>query len=156
MRIARLLERLGNGLAARDEPSGPDAHDVERVSAVLMIEVARADGHVDEAELAAVRRAIGRSSTLPAAEIDALVEEAVADADATTTLHRHLSLLNERLSKADKARLVEQLWRVAEADGEIDKYEEGTIRRLADLLHLGHSDYIRAKLRVLDPDALEG
>ena len=155
MKIARLLERLEAGLAGPDDAPESDPHDVERVSAVLMVEVARADGRIDAEELATVRRAILSGSTLDAAEVDGLVDEAVADATAATDLYRELSLLNERLDRTGKVRLVEQLWRVARADGRIDKYEEGTIRRLADLLYLDHAEYIRAKLRILEPEALE-
>ena len=151
MDIARLLARLGTGLAGRDDAPAPDPHDLERVSAVLMVEVARADGRIDAEELRAVRRAILSGSTLEEAEVGELVDEAVPDATAATDLYRELSLLNDRLDRAGKVRLVEQLWRVARADGRIDRYEEGTIRRLADLLHLDHADYIRAKLRILEP-----
>jgi uncharacterized tellurite resistance protein B-like protein len=35
---------------------------------------------------------------------------------------------------------------VAFADGHLDKHEEGIIRRVADLLHILHSDFIRCKL----------
>jgi len=38
------------------------------------------------------------------------------------------------------------MWRVAYADGQLDKHEEGIIRRVADLLHIRHNEYIRCKL----------
>ena len=37
------------------------------------------------------------------------------------------------------------MWRVAFADGNIDKYEELLIRRAYDLLRLDHADFIAAK-----------
>ena len=37
------------------------------------------------------------------------------------------------------------MWRVAFADGDLDKYEEHLIRRTTELLRLDHSDFIRAK-----------
>jgi len=36
---------------------------------------------------------------------------------------------------------------VAFADGRIDKYEEHLIRRMADLLHLNHREYMQARHR---------
>ena len=42
--------------------------------------------------------------------------------------------------------LVEQLWRIAYADGVIDKYEEAAIRKASELLYVAHADFIRAKL----------
>jgi len=41
------------------------------------------------------------------------------------------------------------LWAVAYADDELDRYEEYYMRKIADLLHVSHSDYIKTKLRVM-------
>ncbi len=38
------------------------------------------------------------------------------------------------------------MWRVAYADGHLDKYEEHLIRQVAELTYVPHQDYIRAKL----------
>ncbi|MCB1855441.1 MAG: TerB family tellurite resistance protein, partial [Halieaceae bacterium] len=38
------------------------------------------------------------------------------------------------------------MWRVAYADGDLDKYEEYLIRQVAELTYVPHGDYIRAKL----------
>ena len=40
---------------------------------------------------------------------------------------------------------MEQLWRVAYADGVIHKYEDAAIRKASELLYVSHSDFIRAK-----------
>ena len=51
----------------------------------------------------------------------------------------------ERMSMKERVHLVEQLWRIAYADGVIDKYEEAAIRKSSELLYVPHSDFIRAK-----------
>ena len=38
------------------------------------------------------------------------------------------------------------MWRVAYTDGDLDKYEEHLIRRVAELTYIPHADYIRCKL----------
>ena len=50
----------------------------------------------------------------------------------------------------EKVTLIENLWRVAYADGELHHYEEHLVRRIADLIHVSHRDFITAKLRVTD------
>ena len=67
------------------------------------------------------------------------------------SLHSHVRIINDNLSKSDKLLLVEQMWRVAYADGNIDCYEEYTIRKLCDLLYLKHRDFMQAKLRASGP-----
>ena len=54
-------------------------------------------------------------------------------------------LLNQRLDHESKCRILTAMWRVAYADGNVDKYEEHLIRRVHELLHLDHSDFIAAK-----------
>ena len=49
------------------------------------------------------------------------------------------------MSMEERVQLVEQLWRIAYADGVIDKYEEAAIRKASELLYVPHSDFIRAK-----------
>ena len=44
------------------------------------------------------------------------------------------------------------LWRVAYADGKLDKYEENIIRRIADLIHIRHSEYIKCKVIAKEAD----
>jgi len=43
---------------------------------------------------------------------------------------------------------VESLWEVAYADQHLDRYEDHLVRKVADLIHVRHSDFIRTKLEV--------
>ena len=40
------------------------------------------------------------------------------------------------------------MWKVAFADGDLDKYEERLIRQMSDLIHVSHRDFIRLKHQV--------
>lgn len=123
--------------------------DIQRVTAMLLIEIARADHVVGAEELTAIHEALSEASTLSELEIDAILQEAVNEAESTISLHEHLSLINDQFDKASKIALVEQMWRVAMANGDVDHYEEYTIRKLCDLLYVKHRDFIQAKHRVL-------
>jgi len=124
--------------------------DVERVSAALLVEIARADHQLDDKELASIRAALKQSSTLPDTEIDDIVDTAVKDADSAISLHEHIRLVNEQFDRTNKLLLIEHMWRVAAADGNIDRYEDYTIRKLSELIYVRHSEFIKAKLRVLE------
>ena len=80
-------------------------------------------------------------------ETQALVEEAERHIDKSHDLYQFTSQINRTFSEAEKVRLLEALWRVADADLTVHKYEEHLIRRVADLLHVPHSGFIAAKLR---------
>lgn len=146
--MAGLFERL---LASINQPdaSEADAIQIERVSAILLVEIARSDHEVEPAERDEIARAIGASSALTAEEISELIEEALRDVDVTLSLHSHVSEINSQFDKKNKIALVEQMWRVALADGNIDQYEEYTIRKLCDLIHVKHRDFMQAKHRAI-------
>jgi len=150
MTFERWMTRLGEALNTDAEPEGEARGDLERVTALLLVEIARSDHDVAPEELATIRAAIAQSSSLEAAEIDEIVAESTAEADAALSMHGYVARLNEALDKRGKIRLVEQMWHVAFADGDLDRYEEHTIRKLSDLLYLKHRDFMQAKLRVLD------
>ncbi|MBX2836560.1 MAG: TerB family tellurite resistance protein [Gammaproteobacteria bacterium] len=124
--------------------------DVERVSAALLVEIARADHQLDDEEMESICDALKQSSSLPDAEIDTIVHTAITDADSTVSLHEHIRLVNEHFDRANKLMLIEQMWRVAAADGNIDRYEDYTIRKFSELIYVRHSEFIKAKLRVLE------
>lgn len=150
MTFERWMARLGEALGADAEPQGEARGDLERVTALLLVEIARSDHEVAPEELATIRAALAQSSSLETAEIEEIVAESKAEADAATSMYGYVARLNEALDRRGKIRLVEQMWQVALADGDIDRYEEYTIRKLSDLLYLDHSDFMQAKLRVLD------
>jgi uncharacterized tellurite resistance protein B-like protein len=121
-------------------------HTRQLAAAALLLEVSRADHEQDAAEQRAVVEAIRRAHGLSDQEISVLVESAQASVDIAASLQEFTRVLNEQLSATDRNALVEDLWRVAYADGRLDKYEEYMIRKIADLLYVSHSQFIRAKL----------
>jgi uncharacterized tellurite resistance protein B-like protein len=150
--LNQLLARLASALDPTVSDS-LDKQDIERVAAILLVEIARADHEVDPEEHQAIIKALGQSSSLSDSELTKLVSEAFADVDHAVSLHDHVGMINEHFSKDHKLALVEHMWRVAVADGNIDGYEEYTIRKLSDLLYIKHRDYMQAKLRVLEEDS---
>ncbi|ROR34610.1 TerB family tellurite resistance protein [Inmirania thermothiophila] len=132
------------------EEAAAEGLDAERrlrlAAAVLLAETARADLDIAEAERRALAALVARTFGLDAGEAAALVEEAVAAAESAVSLYEHTALVNAHWSPQERARLIGLMWRVAYADGRIDRYEEHIIRRVAELLHVPHAAFIQAKL----------
>jgi len=146
--LNQFFKQITSALESQTGEQAVKSEDIERVSAVLLVEIARSDHDISDTERAAILSALTESSSLPSSELEALVEDAFQDADNTLSLHEHVRLINENFEKAKKLLLIEQMWRVAFADGNVDSYEEYTIRKLCDLLHIKHRDYMQAKLKV--------
>ena len=116
--------------------------------ATLLVEIARADFDVDPTERIAIRRMLGASYGLDPESAGELLARAEHAVEESVSLHEFTSRLNDELSPKEKTGIVEMLWRVAFADGRIDKYEEHLVRKAADLLYVPHRHFIRAKLKI--------
>jgi len=120
-------------------------HALRVATAVLLVEVTRADFRVDASEQAHMRELLRRQFDLPDDELDALLDQAEADADRLVSLQHLTRLLNQHYDHAMKVRVVEMMWQVVYADGEKDHYEEHLLRQVAELLYLSHSEFIQAR-----------
>ena len=64
----------------------------------------------------------------------------------STSLYEFTRDINDNFDAAERVRLIESMWKIAYADGNIDKYEEHIIRKVSNLIYVAHSDFIKAKL----------
>ena len=120
-------------------------HRLQLASAVLLIETARADFSENSSEQEALEQLLCGTLKLESDEIHALVELATERLDSATSLYEFTRLINDHYQPQEKLQLIHNMWVVAWADGDIDKYEEHLIRRVADLIYVSHQDFIRRK-----------
>jgi uncharacterized tellurite resistance protein B-like protein len=136
-------------------PAGPaDEHTLHLATAVLLVEVMRAEPQVTLAEREAVLRALRAKFTLSDDELARLIEVAEQASRSASDFHQFTSVINERFSQPQKIRIVEMMWSVAYADGALDAHENHVIGRVAGLLHVTHGEYIGAKLRAKESEGL--
>ncbi|TGD74857.1 TerB family tellurite resistance protein [Mangrovimicrobium sediminis] len=119
---------------------------VRLVAAAMLIETARADFAEDAAERDTMEVLLCSVLALPPEKVRDLIAAAAARVDASTSLYEFTRVINDHYSAGQKLRLIEAMWAVAYADGDLDKYEEHLIRKVAELTYVPHADYIRAKL----------
>lgn len=118
-----------------------------QAAAILFAEVARADNNVKDIDLVAARQGLQVLFGLSTEQADALLQYAGRPENRPTSYFRIVSLLNREMSPTDKIKLIEQMWRVAQIDNEIDMYEDHIVRKIADLLYVPHREFIAAKHR---------
>lgn len=121
-------------------------HRRHLAAAALLIETARADFTQDGIEEASMTATLQTSLGLTDGEVEELLRLANEEVDAATSLYQFTRTVNDHFTPAQKTQLIADMWCVAYADGDVDKYEEHLIRRVADLVYVAHEDYIRAKL----------
>src|SRR5262245_61480320 len=132
-----------------DEPEATAERRAQIAAAVLLVEVARSDQNFSNAEREAVLGSVQRKFDLSAAEAQELIALAESESRDAHDIYQFTSKIDATFSPERKVRLIEELWRAAYSDSVLHEHEEHLIRRVADLLHLSHSQFIAAKLRVL-------
>ncbi len=135
-----------NVLEAETEITSPD----QLATAALLIEVMVIDGDLDDQEMQAIAGTLSNMLHLSKEQIDQLIELSKEEVAEATSLYQFTKEINEHFDIEKKLSLMTAMWRVAFADGHLDKYEENIIRRVADLLHIRHSEYIRCKANAKD------
>lgn len=149
-----MLDRIRAFFANAEESDGADDEAaLHLAAAVLLVEVARSDQTFGDVELERLGDILRREWQLGDDDLAELLEVATDTAEASASLHEQVALINANFSKEQKLRLLRGLWEVAYLDDELHHHEELLIRRLTDLMHVSHSDFIREKHRVLEARA---
>ncbi|NVK56397.1 MAG: TerB family tellurite resistance protein [Alteromonadaceae bacterium] len=124
----------------------PNPRQLEIATAALFAEVVKADNQSDEREISTLKQLINEHFDLSQEELDNVVSVADARSDDAVDLVQFTHALNEGMSAEDKESIMLGLWRVAYADNTLDPHEEYIIRKIADLLYIPHSRFIKTKL----------
>jgi uncharacterized tellurite resistance protein B-like protein len=122
-------------------------HTLQLATAVMLVEVMHANIEIGSAERRAVIEALRDKFALADDEIDRLIDLAEQASRAATDWFEFTSHINAHFEMPAKLRMIEHMWRVAYADGQLSAHERHVLWRIADLLHVPHGAYINAKIR---------
>ncbi len=147
--IQRLLDFFNQHLSADDTSVDPE-HQLKLASASLLIEMIRMDHKIEPSEHDMVKALIQKDFQLGDDETEELFELAEEEARNAVDYYRFAKLINQQYDNAKKIQIIENLWHIAYADGELDKYEEHYLRKVAEILHVPHKEFIKAKHRVTE------
>jgi len=140
------MDRVADAIAAADNKPDIDRDEAIRLAtAVLMIDVARADHVFDESEFDSILELVRSHFSLPAEQAAELVIAANEKAEDLVSAYDFTKVLHEHLDHGEKARIVGLLWKIAYADGRLDKYEDSLVLKISDLLHVSRGLVMRLK-----------
>lgn len=145
--LKRLVDKVSGVLAASERAPDPveREHAIRMATAVLMIDVARADSDFHEDEFELLIDLVKRRFDLTPDEASELTNAAHEKAEELVELSRFTQLLHNNLSEDEKARVVELLWKVAYADGRLSKHEDSLVLKISDLLYVNRARVMRLK-----------
>jgi uncharacterized tellurite resistance protein B-like protein len=143
--IKRLIGNVVDAISSTETEAENRDEALRMATAVLLIDVARADSDFSEDEFDVLLQLVAAHFELPAQDAAELVVAANEKADDLVSVHEFTQLLHEHLSDEEKARIVELLWKIAFADGRLDKYEDSLVLKISDLLYVSRGRVMRLK-----------
>ncbi len=143
-----MLKKISNIFKKKvtETPDEESLSSISKACSSLLIEVALSDKDFDEEEITSMKEILKTTHGISDETINELVSNAKQTVDESTSLYSYTREVNDNFSYDDKLLLLQSLWDIAYADGNVDKYEEHLIRKISDLIYISHSDFIQAKL----------
>ena len=143
-KLSKFIKSMNVAEAEQIEPLS-----LEVACAVLLCEVMRADGKLEADEQMKLKEVLCQHFSIAELEVNEIIEQAIKLSEHATDFYQFTSKVNQHYQIEQRIKMVELLWQVAYADGHLASIEEHIIRKVADLLHLRHKEYIQAKHSVM-------
>ena len=111
-----------------------DETKLARAVAALLVEASMADGSIDEIECAHIRHMLVTQLDLSAEDAEAMLDASVASHEDRIEIHSLTRHIRNDTDAPDRSVILEMVWMVVLADGNLDAHESQLMRRLAGLL----------------------
>lgn len=144
-----MLKRLLQVFAApADREVTSQVDRIPLAAAVLLLEVAHADGEFNAAEEELVGVLLKEHFSVDDELLNELLELAEETRHNSIDLHQFTQEINKAFSQPEKEQIIEAIWQLVYADGRLDRFEDALMHQLGALIGLSHRQLIEAKLRV--------
>ncbi len=148
-----MLDRLRTLFLDRDgapaEGARHSSDELRLAAAALLVEAAVMDDSFDDAERTTIERLLAARFEIGAAEARELVELAEQKVAESVELFSFVRTVKNRFNHDERVEMLEMLWEVVYADGELHDYEANLLRRLTSLIHVSDQESGLARKRAL-------
>ena len=125
----------------KEEPS----FEIELTAAVLAYEIARIDGDISSDELKILMEEIKIIANKVGKEESEILKIIEIYSNDSVSFYEFVEDINKGYTKNEKLSLLEFMWKIAYADGNLDVDEERLIRRLADMIKIKDIEVLKLK-----------
>ena len=119
---------------------------MQLATCLLLIEVSKSDDDYDISEKSKIRELIQKKFNISQDKVKDLFAYSDEKHESMTSLFDWTEIINNECSYEQKCIIIGFMWDIAYIDGKIDKYEDFTIRKVADLIYVKHKDFINLKI----------
>lgn len=144
--IREIEEYFAGRVGSTTTPPAAPGGELRLATAVLLLEMGRADLDARHDEHRAVARALAGLLGVGAYEALRAIRQAEEERGLALPLHHFTGLVDRHFTREEKRRLVQCLWQIAFADAELKAHEEYLVRKIAEQIHLPFEDFLLAKI----------
>ena len=105
-------------------------------TAILFMEIARADGRIDDREVAVSIEHLMETFSLDQGAAEALIERSFRVVGNGPGLQAYTDFLAQNTSTDERRKLISSLRKIAKADDSVDQYESLEIQNISEMLGL--------------------
>jgi uncharacterized tellurite resistance protein B-like protein len=146
MGIHEIRQFFLSKLSSPEVPHRPDP--VAIAACALLLEIAHADDVFAPEERERILRAVREDLGVPSEDVSEVVRLAEEERRESVDLYQFTRLVGEKFTRAQRLRLVEVIWGVVYADGQLTAVENQLARRIAELLGFQHPEVQAVRERV--------
>jgi uncharacterized tellurite resistance protein B-like protein len=146
-----MLDRISaflSGGSNKNSASGRITSEKQVAAAALLIEVAVMDDQFEAVERSRIGELVAKYFDLDGKACDVLIQEAEAAARDSGQLYEFTRVINDNYSPEENVELMELLWEVVYADGEVHDMETGLLRQIGGLIYVSDRDRGLTRKRV--------
>ena len=146
--IKKIRELLG--LSSEVIASDDEIDDMKLAASALLVEVAMVDRDFNPAERDRIIQFVKTKFSLEETIASQLILRAEAEVEGSVQLYGITSAIRHGLSYEDRVELIECLWKVAYADGQVDPFEDQLMRRIGELIYVTDKDRGTARKKAIN------
>lgn len=145
--ITDWINRLSRAGEGNDDYGGTDP----RLSvAAILVHIIAVDGVITDDEKVRLRECLATHYGLTPAETERLVREAMRREDDAVDLYSFTSVLKRELDEEGRQEVVELMWEMVFADGEVSEFEDNVVWRVAELIGISTRERVQIKKEIED------
>ncbi|MEE9315192.1 MAG: TerB family tellurite resistance protein [Rhizobiaceae bacterium] len=144
-----MLDKLKSLFGADLKSDAPLEIDKNLAAAVLMVHVIAADGKITDEEEAKLNSVLREHYAVSEEDARVLAENAKKTQSESIDLYSFTTILKSEMEESDRLALVEDLWEMVYADGEVHEFEDNIVWRVAELIGILRHERMALKQRVL-------
>lgn len=157
-----MLDKLRHFISDVVSPAGHENrtfadNDYRLAATALLIHVISLDGEPSETEKRKLHALLEYRFDLDPGMADKLIADATQVEGEAVDLYHFTSVIMRSVNEEGRLRIIEMMWELVFADGNVSEFEDNIVWRAADLLGISSRDRLNLKHRVSDsrltPDA---